>query len=426
MKRILSFVLSLVLVVTAVTCFKSDLFVQNVQAYPGQVVNGVYEELGFREYDATDPNSMLLYDTRHISGWAGSTEWHFPGTGTSREAPGAGTGNNGNFYFNYGDTSATVPSSSFTVPAINVTPGHTPTADQTSMMNAWKTNKMLGIWNPDKNEVSTGGSWHYWYDFQVFFNTSYDLRKFTHVYFEFWLEGNYTKGTPGQLNVAFWTSGVSSVDGFEYDIDFTKLKSDANGKINTGHIMRLDLRAHSDTVSNGGTHKLSSIGGMTIRYMSPTANIGSYANGSPHIYFTKAIAYTEIDNYQPNIVFSNGSGSAYTSYTDQNALVAFAGQSRWNTSTIITIPGWVSIRQPFIIGMDYGATSGSTSYGWNALDRISWRYKRNLDSTNETTDHFFKFPNDPNAGGGGAGSQQFDRKNNKYITSHTKYTKVFT
>ena len=393
------------------------------------MVNGYYEELGWREYDDTDPNGMLLYDTRYIEGWAhtsdAKTKFHIPGSGTSRAATTSGDG--GHFYFNYGDTSATVPSNSFNVPAIGVSPGQDPSDAQKGVMNIWGTNRMLGVWNPDKNEISTGGSWNYWYDLKVVFNGTYDFRKFTHVYLEFWLEGTYTKGTPGQLNVAFWSSGTNEVDGFEYNIDFTKLRNDTDtNQPNTGHIMRLDLRGQPDTSTNGGTQKLSAIKGMTFRYMSPTANIGSYANGSPHIYFTKAIAYTEVDNYQPQVIFANGS-SLYTTQTDQQALVAICGQSRWNTSTIVTIPGWVGIRKPYIIGMDYGATgNSSSSYGWNALDRLSWRYRRDLDTSNETTDHFFAFPKDSNAGGGGAGAEQFNRKNGKYITSHVNYSKTFT
>ncbi|MBR4869092.1 MAG: hypothetical protein IKU10_08035, partial [Clostridia bacterium] len=188
MKRILSFVLSLVILVTAVTYFKNSPFMQTAHAaHPGESVtsNGYtyIHEPAYQLYNESDPNQILLYTTAYVQDWAASgTSVHLPGTKTTRGAIG-GTGDlNGNFFFssgksNYNNISYGVVKTD----ADTLRNGTVGTSDEQAFLKNWSLTRMLWVQTSSQDGINNASGTCYYWNLICKFASAIDLSKMTHL-----------------------------------------------------------------------------------------------------------------------------------------------------------------------------------------------------------------------------------------------------
>ncbi len=435
-KRLISIVLTVVILFVTMVFPESPLQ-QTTLAFPGDEITSdgytYIDEPGFREYNENDPNQYLLFST------AQTTDWLASGTNYMVLSPigtASGTASR-NGYIHFSNANSNTTGIHYNVIQRDGGNGATPSADQTLVMDAWGVDRMVYFYTSDSDMNAEGGtgvfdgvvddgsSWHYYYNLKFRFPFAVDLTKYTHLYFDFWISGGYTKGTAGQLNVALWDNASGSeVDGFEYNIPFNKLKLDDDGKVNTGHTYRLDLRTWTESINNNGTHYLNSVDGVTFRYMTPRADKTQYNTGStPQIYFGKMVAYTETDNWHIGYKWKNSAGTEYTTTnnpeTQQATMLAITGLKRWNQSTKVVFPMWADFDGYRIIGLPWGdQRTDVTDYTIHWLDRYHWRWKRHAASA---ASHMgsFSFPASPYSGGGGAHSIDIRRQQSQWLSDTT-------
>ena len=308
LKRMASVFLCCVLLFVTIASTPGPLVPTARAAYIAIGTDNYYTLAVKKTYDPYSPTDFLLFSTEHINGWDASlssypNETFLTSGGASAGAP--GSDNNCHFYYNNGQGKGAGTPKGYNVvkKSADISPsgaGGVATSDQLSVLNYFGADKMLGIWTADSSNTQDGSDgWTYWYDLKIIFNHPIDFTKFTHIYFEFWVSKYYEAGRPGQLNIAFWSPGSGSErDGYEVDIDFTKLKRDSNGDPCTGHRYQIDLRDWGATSSNGDSHQKTSIGGITFRYMCKTTDKSKYTDGhAPLIYYGKMIAHTK--SFQP-------------------------------------------------------------------------------------------------------------------------------
>ncbi len=424
-KQVLSLFLCVVMVFVAVVAPRTPLR-QTAQAAEGDTVTlsdgyTYIVEPDYMSYDATHPNQYLLFTTDTVNNWYKyDTYLQMSPHGTSSGAP------SGNGYINFTNAAGGVTGIHYDVLKRDASYGNGSLADesQKKIMDGWGVNKMCYFYTDDSDmnaaggtgvfdgTVTGGGGWHYYYNLKFKFPSPVDLTKFTHVYFDYWITSGYVRGTPGQLNIAFWdNSGNSEVDGFEYNIDFSTLDPDDDGKVNTAHRAKLDLRIYGTTASlNNQTINLNSIDGVTFRYMTPTSNMSQYNSATtPRIYFGKMFAYIATDNWHPGFAWGEPNGTDYILGANTNSpepqqatMVALVGQNRWNQNTKIVFPAWTDFDGYRVMTLAYGDRETSTTdYAYGFLDRYSWRWGR-YGVTNASNTIGVSFPASPLTGGGGS------------------------
>ena len=426
LKRTSSFLLSLVIMFTGVLYFKHISIVPVVQAAnPGESVtsNGYtyIHEPAYQYYDANDPNQILLYTTANLQNWAASgTSVHLPGTATTRGGIGtSGQSINGNFFFssgknNYNNISYGVVKTD-TDTLANGTVGTT--AEQTFMKN-WGLTRMAWFKTSAKDGINVASGTCYYWNLICKFNSAIDLSKMTHLYLDFWISSDYNKSVDGKLNVALWDNAYNSeVDGFEFNIDFAKLRLDGDNP-RTGHSYYLDLREFSQTNTQYGTTiNLTSIDGVTLRSMSSSSSTQYTSTGkSPTIWIGKMIAMRRTDNLQ----FWSSYGDT-SKDPNQGGMFSLVGYQRYNNDIMVHFPTWLTKKaECAVIGLPVGdRTNTGVDYYYNALDRSCWRWRRADASAASTNQALKAFPNTYlYSTGGGNQSLPLTRNNSKYITAH--------
>ena len=447
-KRILSAFLSFIFVCLAVVWPNSPLEQTVSAAFAGETVTKTLsdgssytyvEEPGFKEYNPNDPNAMVLFSSSTIKDWVPKASdsdgvendyWSFGTNHVSAGAIGTGTGGDINFTAQGNNNYANLKYFVRYKSGDPYTNGSVATDDQLLVLNTWGVTRMLGVQmvDPTPGDGSFPGvgsdNYDYYYNFQVYFNRSVDLTKFTHLYFDFWVSSDYTIRTPGQINLALVNRNVSYNDGFEYNIDMSKLKLDGDNP-RTGHTYRMDLRSYSTTTVNGKTISMSDINGFSIRYMTPTSDKTQYNSGkTPLIWFGRLIAYTEVDNFHPATHWYNGSNVEYTSSTmpekNQSDLFVFTGAQNWNASTTVFVPMWFGGKGSRIMQLEWGGrTTSDVDYYVNALDLGMWRWRRRDITSAGYTGTVTDFPAKPLFGGGGSLALSVKRHGSQYLSDTT-------
>ena len=211
-------------------------------------------------------------------------------------------------------------------------------------------------------------------------------------------------------------------------MDFSKLKPDSDGKINTSHRIRWDLRNLSTGGSGFANLNINHIDTITFRYMTPTSDKTQYNSGkTPKIWFGKIVAYTEKDNFHPGFSWRNSAGVSYTEGANNNnpesqqaTLMAMVGENRWNQTTKVVFPAWADFDGYRVIGLDWGDRSTSTNdYSYGCLDRYMWRWKR-YEASNASHTGSISFPSSPvAAGGGGNKSTDIRRQQTQWLSDTT-------
>ncbi len=431
-KRLISIVLTIVILFVTVVAPRTPLRQTARAAFPGEEVTTtlsdgssyVYkEEPGFYTYDATDPQAMVLFSSSRVYNYASQDPdgdgvrnyWHFNGNSCSATAMTEGTGGSVDYKaqnnsINYADLDYFVRY----LPGDFSTSGTPASDDQALVMNNWGVTRMVGFQmvDPtpgDEDFPGTGGdtTYDYYFNIQINLNKYVDLTKYTHIYFDFWVSGDYEIRTPGLLNFVLCDSAYSKNDGFEYNVDMSKLKLDGDNP-RTGHTVQVDLRGWTKAFDN--KMDISKINTVTFRYITPTSSKTQYNSGkTPLIWLGKIVAYTKTDNWHPGTVYYNADGSVNYSNNNNNPdpqqaqLMAVVGQQRWNTSTKILFPVWADFDGYRVIGLDFGdANASSIDYRTGWLDRYPWRWRRyNVTSAANTSN--FSFPANAHGGGGNYG-----------------------
>ncbi len=426
MKRILSFVLSFVLVVTAVTCFKNNLFVQIVQAAnPGESVtsNGYtyIQEPPYMHYDSTDPNQMQLFSTARITNYAASgTDYHHLTGAAASAGEFGGTGNiGGSFLFESGaGNTSNCNYSVIKTTSDSQANGNAATASETTFMNNWGITRMARFQTTAKAGIAEASGTCYYFNLIYQFDRNVDISNMTHLYLDFWVSDTYTKGTDGKLNVALWDDAYNSkLDGFEFNIDFSKLQLD-DGNPCTGHRYYLDLRDFAQTNTQYGTTiNLNSINGVTLRYTSSSSSTQYTSTGkSPTIYVGKMIAFRRTDNLQLGYSFSDSGKDP-----NQGFMYALTGYQRYNDDIVVHYPLWIGkSSNGGVVGLPVGdKTNTGVDYHVGGFDLASWRWRRNNMSATGSTIELKSFPtNYTYSTGGGNQGLAVTRNNTKYITAH--------
>ncbi len=397
MKRCLSFVMCIVLAITACVYLPSQQDVPTVSAAP-------LSTCGHHNFTRNATDQILI--TQPLGNQAGTNLAAVTGGNTSSGFE-AGPGLTINGTTNNQTASIEVKSGSLSIIKYS-----SATADQKALLDAWSNNRGTGTGGIGAAYQITGAvadnGWGY--TVEITWPNAINLSVLSHFYIQFWIVSlgslstyqSSLSNTPGYLTFnLIGTDSPHSQDGWNFTVPINQLAADAAGKVNTAHYYTFPISS-----AGGKFGTLNSVKKMCIRYNSN----GNGSGNSPTIILGKFMVEVPVDNIQTSLLYKDASGG--TTYTASNApdpkqtaSYRIVGKDTPNSVCGVRYPMFIGGKSTFVVALRWGNYSIDLPFSW------AWRYKANRSQT----DTMVVQQN------GGAYGCEYRRNNSKYLSSTTYY-----
>ncbi|MBR6548532.1 MAG: hypothetical protein IKT68_03215 [Clostridia bacterium] len=396
MKRCLSFVMCIVLAVTACIYLPSKKTVPTVSAAP-------IKTCGHHNFTRTATDQILI--TQPLGNQAGTNLADVTGGNTSSGFE-AGPGLTINGTTNNQTASILVHSGNLSIIKYS-----SATAAQKALLDAWSNARGTGTGGIGAAYMLSGSvaSNGWGYTAEITWPNAINLSVLSHFYMQFWIVSlgslstyqSNLSNTDGYLTFnLIGTDSPHSQDGWNFTVPINQLAADSDGKVNTAHYYTFPI---SGAAGKYGT--LNSVKKMCIRYNSK----GNGSGNSPDIILGKFMMEVPTDNVQTGLSYKDANGNNYTASNapDPQQITSYriVGKDTANSVCGVRYPMFIGGKSTFVVALRWGNYSIDLPFFW------AWRYKANRSQTSTMVVQQ----------SGGAYGCECRRNNTKYLSSTTHY-----